>query len=233
MKGIVFLGDNKLEIQDFEDPVPGPNDVIIEIKASGMCGSDLKFYRANSGPSSLGLGGDDKPVIAGHEPCGRIVEIGSNVPKSHFQIDTRVMQHHYEGCGTCLHCSTGWQQLCVEGVKAVFGVTGHGAHAKYMKCPSSTLVPLREDISFVAGAAISCGTGTAWGALERLDLKASQIIAIFGMGPVGLSAVMLAKKMGSKVIAIDINKQRLERSVEFGAVTFLILQKDLHPQIVI
>ena len=84
MKGIVFLGDKKLEIQDFEDPIPGPNDVIIEIKASGMCGSDLKFYRANNGPSSLGLGGDDKPVIAGHEPCGTIVEIGSNVPKKKF-----------------------------------------------------------------------------------------------------------------------------------------------------
>ena len=217
MKGVVFLGDKKLEIQNFEDPSPGPNDVIIEIKASGMCGSDLKFYRANSGPSSLGLGGDDKPVIAGHEPCGTIVEVGSNVSKENFLIDTRVMQHHYEGCGTCSHCSTGWQQLCNEGVKAVFGVTGNGAHAKYMKCPASTLVPLRDDISFIAGAAISCGTGTAWGALERLDLKASQTIAIFGMGPVGLSAVMLANKMGSKVIAIDINKQRLERSVEFGA----------------
>ena len=217
MKGVVFLGDKKLEIQNFEDPSPGPNDVIIEIKASGMCGSDLKFYRANSGPSSLGLGGDDKPVIAGHEPCGTIVEVGSNVSKENFLIDTRVMQHHYEGCGTCSHCSTGWQQLCNEGVKAVFGVTGNGAHAKYMKCPSSTLVHLRDEISFVAGAAISCGTGTAWGALERLDLKASQTIAIFGMGPVGLSAVMLANKMGSRVIAIDINKQRLERSVEFGA----------------
>ena len=155
MQGIVFLGDKKLEIQNFEDPSPGPDDVIIEIKASGMCGSDLKFYRANNGPSSLGLGGDDKPVIAGHEPCGTIVEIGSNVPKKTFQLDTRVMQHHYECCGTCSHCSTGWQQLCVEGVKAVFGVTGHGAHAKYMKCPSSTLVPLRDDISFISGAAIS------------------------------------------------------------------------------
>ena len=75
MKGIVFQGDKKLEIQDFDDPSPGPDDVIIEIKASGMCGSDLKFYRANSGPSSLGLGGDDKPVIVGHEPCGTIIEI--------------------------------------------------------------------------------------------------------------------------------------------------------------
>ena len=155
MKGIVFLGDKKLEIQDFPDPIPGPDDVIIEIQASGMCGSDLKFYRANSGPSSLGLGGDDKPVIAGHEPCGVIVEIGSNVPKNLVSKGMRVMQHHYQGCGTCSHCSTGWQQLCDDGVKAVFGVTGHGAHAKYMRCPVSTIVPLRDDISFIAGAAIS------------------------------------------------------------------------------
>ena len=217
MKGIVFLGNKKLEIQDFKDPTPGPNDVIIEIKASGMCGSDLKFYRANSGPSSLGLGGDDKPVIAGHEPCGVVVEIGSNVSKNSFYKGMRVMQHHYEGCGNCFHCSTGWQQLCNDGVKAVFGVTGNGAHAKYMRCPASTLVPLREEISFISGAAISCGTGTAWGALDRLSLKASQTIAIFGMGPVGLSAVMLAHKMGAKIIALDTNQKRLDRSIEFGA----------------
>ena len=140
MKGIVFLGDKKLEIQNFEDPHPGPDDVIIEIKASGMCGSDLKFYRANSGPSSLGLGGSDKTVIAGHEPCGVVVELGKNISKDFISIDTRVMQHHYRGCGTCSHCSTGWQQLCVEGVAEVYGVTGNGAHAKYMKCPANTLV---------------------------------------------------------------------------------------------
>ena len=217
MKGIVFLGNKKLELQNFDDPTPGPDEVILEIQASGMCGSDLKFYRANAGPSSLGLGGDDKPVIAGHEPCEIIVETGSNVPKNLVYNGMRVMQHHYQGCGTCVHCSTGWQQLCDEGVKAVFGVTGHGAHAKYMKCPVSTIVPLRDDISFIAGAAISCGTGTAWGALDRLELRASQTIAIFGMGPVGLSAVMLAHKMGAKVIALDTNIQRLDRSLEFGA----------------
>ena len=147
MKGIVFLGQHKLEIQKFEDPKPGPDDVILEIKASGMCGSDLKVYRASEGPSSLGLGGEDKQVIAGHEPCGTIVELGKNVNKEIFKKDMNVMQHHYKGCGSCVHCSTGWQQLCVDGVKEVFGVTGHGAHAKYMKCPANTLVKLREDIS--------------------------------------------------------------------------------------
>ena len=75
MQGIVFLGNKKLEIQNFEDPKPGPDDVILEIQASGMCGSDLKFYRASGGPSSLGLGGDDKPVIAGHEPCELLLKL--------------------------------------------------------------------------------------------------------------------------------------------------------------
>ena len=71
MKGIVFPGDRKVELRDFPDPTPGPGEVVLEIKASGMCGSDLKFYRASgSAPSSLGLGGKGGPVIAGHEPCG-------------------------------------------------------------------------------------------------------------------------------------------------------------------
>ncbi len=226
MKGIVFLGNKKLELQDFKDPQPGPDEVIIEIKASGMCGSDLKFYRANSGPSSLGLGGSDKKVIAGHEPCGVVVEIGKNISKDIIFRDMRVMQHHYRGCGNCSQCLTGWQQLCIEGVAEVYGVTGNGAHAKYMKCPANTLVELREDISFKSGAAISCGTGTAWGALERLLLRAEQTIAIFGMGPVGLSAVMLASKMGAKIIAVDINSQRLSRAKQFGADLLINPNKD-------
>ncbi len=225
MKGIVFLGNKKLEIQNFKDPVPGPNDVILEIKASGMCGSDLKFYRANTGPSSLGLGGEDKQVIAGHEPCGIIVELGKNVSKNKFYKDMRVMQHHYKGCGECIHCETGWQQLCIDGVKEVFGVTGHGAHAKYMKCPSDTLVKLREDISFKSGAAISCGTGTAWGAIQRLSLKGYETLVVFGLGPVGLSAVLLASNMGINVIALDINKKRLDRAKKFGAKQILNPQK--------
>ena len=226
MKGIVFLGNKKLELQDFKDPQPGPDEVILEIKASGMCGSDLKFYRANAGPSSLGLGGSDKKVIAGHEPCGVVIEIGKNISKDLISRDMRVMQHHYRGCGNCSHCSTGWQQLCIEGVAEVYGVTGNGAHAKYMKCPANTLVELREDISFKSGAAISCGTGTAWGALERLLLRAEQTIAIFGMGPVGRSAVMLASKMGAKIIAVDINSQRLSRAKQFGADLLINPNKD-------
>lgn len=229
MKGVVFQGERKLEIMNFDDPTPGPGEVVMEIKASGMCGSDLKFYRAASGASSLGLGSKSGPTIAGHEPCGVVVAVGPGVPDNQARVGMRVMQHHYRGCGVCEHCSTGWMQMCVEGVKEVYGITGHGAHARYMKCPARTLVPLPDSLSFDAGAAISCGTGTAWGALQRLGLQGDHTIAIFGQGPVGLSATLLASEMGARVIALDTNDERLERARDFGATSLInpLQEKDV------
>ena len=218
MKGIVFTGDRRLELQDFPDPTPGPGEVVLEIKASGMCGSDLKFYRAAAGAAAAGLGlGTGKLVIAGHEPCGVVVAVGSGVSDKQARVGMRVMQHHYRGCGACPHCSTGWMQLCVEGVAEVYGITSHGAHARYMLCPARTLVPLPDELSFSTGAAIACGTGTAWGALKRLGLQGDHTIAIFGQGPVGLSATQLATSMGARVIALDTSPERLQRARELGA----------------
>jgi threonine dehydrogenase-like Zn-dependent dehydrogenase len=217
MRGVTFPGDRKIEFIDFPDPTPGLGEVVLEIKASGMCGSDLKFYRAKGGPASLGFKAAGGPTIAGHEPCGVVVAIGPGVSEKQARVGQRAMVHHYRGCGVCPQCQTGWMQLCDEGVAEVYGVTGHGAHAKYMKCPARTLVTLPEELSFDAGAAISCGTGTAWGALHRLGLQGRHTIAIFGQGPVGLSATQLAAEMGAEVIALDTSADRLARAKEFGA----------------
>jgi threonine dehydrogenase-like Zn-dependent dehydrogenase len=213
MQGVVFLGSRQLEFQSFPDPVPGPGEAVIEVKTSGMCGSDLKFYRAKDGAASLGLG-DGGIVIAGHEPCGVVAEVGADVDKS--WLGQRVMDHHYLGCGTCKHCESGWAQMCLEGT-TVYGATGHGAHAPYMKVAASTLVPLPEALSFSTGSAISCGTGTAYGALQRLGVTAGATLAIFGQGPVGLSATQLATAMGLRVIALDVGEERLQRAAAFGA----------------
>lgn len=218
MKGVVFAGDRRVAFQDFADPTPGPGEVVLEIKASGMCGSDLKFYRAAPGEAAKLLGfSSARAVIAGHEPCGVVAAVGSGVSEREARVGQRVMVHHYRGCGVCPHCSTGWMQLCHEGVAEVYGATGHGAHAPYMKVPARTLVNLPDELSFETGAAISCGTGTAWGALKRLELTGDQTIAIFGQGPVGLSATQLASAMGARVIALDISNERLARAKEFGA----------------
>ncbi len=207
MKAVVFLGDRKLELMDYPDPTPGPGEVVLEIKASGMCGSDLHKYRA---PKL------EKLNIAGHEPCGIVAAVGEGVLEAQAKVGDRVMDHHYSGCGVCKHCREGWSQLCLDGT-TVYGSTGDGAHAKYMKVPAHTLVKLPDALSFKTGAAISCGTGTAYGALKRLDLAGDETIAIFGQGPVGLSATQLAKAMGARVIALDIGAERRELATKFGA----------------
>ncbi|MBV8241126.1 MAG: zinc-binding dehydrogenase [Hyphomicrobiales bacterium] len=218
MKGVVFLGDRKLELRAFPDPTPGPRDVILEIKASGMCGSDLHTYRAPADAGGVVTGGIKRAagVIAGHEPCGVVAAVGSAVTDKEARIGQRVMDHHYDGCGNCKHCRAGWTQMCLAGT-VVYGSGGHGGHAKYMKVPVSTLVPLPDPLSFVTGAAISCGTGTAWGALRRIRLQGGETIAIFGQGPVGLSATQLAVEMGARVIAVDIAPARRELARQFGA----------------
>ena len=128
----------------------------------------------------------------------------------------RVMNHHYKGCGHCKHCRVGWSQLCPKGI-VVYGMTGHGAHAPYMKVPVSTLVPLPDELSFEEGAAVSCGTGTAYAALKRLDVSGRDTLAVFGQGPVGLSATLLGKAMGARVVAIDIAPERLALAQALGA----------------
>jgi threonine dehydrogenase-like Zn-dependent dehydrogenase len=216
MRGVVFLGNRKLELQDFPDPEPGPGEVVVAMKASGMCGSDLHFYRATGGATaSLGLGATGA-VIAGHEPCGIIAERGAGVAETDAPTGARVMVHHYKGCGHCEHCRVGWSQLCAHGF-VVYGATGHGGHAAYMRVPASTLVALPDSLSFEEGAAISCGTGTAYGALKRLDVSGRDTLVVVGQGPVGLSATMLGRAMGARVIAVDIGAERRQLASELGA----------------
>ena len=209
MIGIVLLGERQVELRELPDPTPGPRDVILEIKASGMCGTDLHAYRRE-------MSGEEH-FIAGHEPCGVVVEVGNQVTKREAAIGARVMVHHYDGCGVCRHCKTGWTQLCDGGSVAFGSGKGHGAHARYMRVPAHTLVPLPDDLSFTTGAAISCGTGTAYGALKRLGLEGDETIVVFGQGPVGLSATQFGKAMGARVIAIEVSPERKQLAVERGA----------------
>ncbi|MGE3773064.1 MAG: zinc-binding dehydrogenase [Gammaproteobacteria bacterium] len=224
MRGVVFTGNSRLEMRQFPDPTPGAGEVVLEMKASGMCGSDLKFYRPPPGAAFAAIGIDASKLgpeladglIAGHEPCGVVAAVGASVDPRSFKIGDRVMVHHYYGCRVCDACRTGWSQMCEEG-PVVYGVTGHGGHADYMKVPAATLVHLPAELSYATGAAISCGTGTAFGALVRLELSARDTIAIFGLGPVGLAAVQFAHAMGARIIAVDIAEARVTRAREFGA----------------
>ena len=218
MRGAVFAGHRKIELREFPDPTPGPGEVVLAIKASGLCGSDLKFYRPAPGEAqrALGLGDVSEPLIGGHEPCGVVEAVGPGVSEAEARPGMRVMCHHYAGCGVCKHCRVGWSQLCRNGF-VVYGVTAHGAHADYMKVPARTLVALPDELSFTTGAAISCGSGTAYNALRRMDVSGRDTLAVFGQGPVGLAATQLGTAMGARVFAIDMTKERLEFAKDLGA----------------
>ena len=220
MRGIVFLGDRELEMGSFPDPTPGPGEVIVEIKASGMCGSDLHSYRQ---PKSVRT--PDKYCIAGHEPCGVIAAFGPGVSEERAPIGQRVMIHHYRYCGLCRHCRSGWSQMCLQG-GITYGVTGDGAHADYMRVQPEMLVPLPDELSFEEGAAVSCGTGTAFQGLRRLDVSGQDTLVVFGQGPVGLSGTILGKAMGARVIAVDITPERLELAKQHGADVVLNSRED-------
>jgi threonine dehydrogenase-like Zn-dependent dehydrogenase len=227
VRGVVFLGDRKVELRSFPDPTPGPGEVVLEMKASGMCGSDLKFYRSPPGAAqaALGLGNQKDPFIAGHEPCGVVVARGAGVSEKEAPTGQRVMDHHYSGCGVCKHCRVGWSQLCRAGI-TVYGVTAHGGHADYLKVPAKTIVQLPEELSFAEGAAVACGTGTAYGALKRMKLNGGDTLAVFGQGPVGLSATVIGAAMGARVIAVETSPERMKLAEQFGADAVLDSNKE-------
>ena len=220
MRGVVFTGDREIEMMEFPDPTPGPGEVVVEMKASGMCGSDLHQYRRpkSGGDFDRRLAGQPQP---GHRRARALRHRRRDRVRGQRQAGARSasgsMVHHYKGCTVCNHCRSGWSQLCQEEPVLVYGNNAHGGHARYLKVPAFTLVPLHDELSFTAGAAISCGTGTAYGALRRLKLSGNDTIALFGQGPVGLSATQLAAAMGARVIALDVSPERLERAKEFGA----------------
>jgi threonine dehydrogenase-like Zn-dependent dehydrogenase len=210
MRGIVFVGDREVEMRELSKPSPGAGEVVLAMKASGLCGSDLRAYRVpraqRGDPTALAVGG--------HEPCGVVAEVGPGV--STVRVGDRVMMHHYTGCGTCRLCRIGYTQMCLHHHE-VYGFTQGGGHQDFLNVPASTCVPLPDALSFEEGAACACGTGTAFHALKRLGISGIDTIAIFGQGPVGLSATQFAATMGARVIAVDVIPERLELASQLGA----------------
>lgn len=214
MKGIVFLGDGEVEIREFDKPAPGRGEVLVELKASGICGSDLMWLNR----TKKEIAGLPHVNPMGHEPCGVIAELGPGA--TGVAVGQRVMVYHYSGCGRCKYCRIGYEQLCVDGFN-YYGTSRPrgfgGGHEDYMVVPDRVCMALPDEMSFEAGAAVACGTGTAYSALKRVSASGYDTLAVFGQGPVGLSATMIGAAMGAHVIAIDVAPYRLDLAKKLGA----------------
>ncbi len=210
MKALHFVGDSLAELKEFDKPSPGNGEVLLEMKASGICGSDLGNFKESKSlkaeRSSL--------IIPGHEPVGVIAELGGEV--GNLSVGDRVIMHHYSGCLRCSMCRIGYTQMCLQHHE-VYGYSADGGHQDYMVVPAYTCISMPDELDFAAAAACACGTGTAFQAIKRLNVIGSETVAIFGQGPVGLSATMFAAQMGARVIAIDVVDTRLNLAKELGA----------------
>jgi (R,R)-butanediol dehydrogenase/meso-butanediol dehydrogenase/diacetyl reductase len=184
--------------------------VVVALRASGLCGSDLKAYRTCSSRT----GASATAVVPGHEPCGVVVELGPQA--AGVAVGDRVMVHHYAGCGECEMCRLGYTQMCLAGYE-IYGGTRNGGHQDMMAVPDYACVKMPDELGFPEAAACSCGTGTAFHAVKRLALEESETVAVFGQGPVGLSATMFATALGARVLAVDVTAERLRLAEKLGA----------------
>jgi D-arabinose 1-dehydrogenase-like Zn-dependent alcohol dehydrogenase len=209
MKAVRMVEPGKpLELQNIPIPSAGEEEVLVRVRAAGICHSDAHYRAGRSGMGTL-------PITLGHEVAGEVEWVGAKVTA--VQAGDRVCLHYNISCGDCDYCKSGNEQFCTT-VKMI----GHhvdGGYAEYIAMPARNAIPLPEEISFEEGATLMCASATALHALRRGRVREGEVVAVFGVGGLGLSAIQLAKALGAaEVYAVDIKQDKLELASEYGAI---------------
>ena len=215
MRGVILPGNSTTEIQQLPDPEPGPGQVLLAMKASTICGSDIRaIYREHhqGDPAETYQG-----VVAGHEPAGEVVAVGPNATR--LSVGDRVCVYHISGCGQCDSCVRGFQISCSSPQRAAYGWQRDGGHADLIMAEERDCIVLPDFVTFLDGACVACGFGTAYEGLLRAQTSGRDALAVVGLGPVGLAAGLLGGKLGAVPrVGIDPSVERRELAVRIGAV---------------
>lgn len=197
-----------LELQEIPVPQYGEREVLVRVRAAGICHSDV-HYRAGKSPVY------PLPMTLGHEVAGVVEAVGSQVTR--VKVGDRVCLHYMVTCGNCYYCSTGNEQFCEKGV--MLGHYTDGGYAEFIAVPERNAVKLPEEIPFEQGATLMCASATSLHALRKSRLKGGETLAVFGAGGLGMSAIQLGRALGaSDVYAVDINPAKLALAKDLGAV---------------
>lgn len=194
-------------LKEVEIPRIGPDDVLIKVKAVGICGTDVPILK--------GLREVPLPLIPGHEFSGDIVEVGEGVKD--FSIGQRVTPAIVIGCGSCYFCRTGHESLCDNILET--GIHVDGAFAEYVRVPAKVLHLLPEAMSYEDAAAID-PIASAYHPIKKVCVGSEDVVVVYGVGPIGLYTIQLLKAEGAKsIIAIDLRDagSRLELAKTLGA----------------
>ena len=212
MKGAYLPGNSTAVLKDAPIPKPGHGQVLVKTKACTICGSDIRaIYREHTGKGAEGY----QNVIAGHEPCGQVVEEGPGVRR--FKKGARVIVYHISGCGVCHDCRMGYMISCSSPLRAAYGWQRDGGMAEYMLCDEKDLVELPPALSYADGAQVACGFGTVYEAIMKVGVSGNDSVLVVGLGPVGLATAMLCKAMGAqKIFGVEANAYRIDLANKLG-----------------
>ena len=211
MRAAIIEGTGKMSLIEAPTPEAGPGEVVVRVRAVGICGSDVHGFKGQSGKRR------QPGLIMGHEAAGEVYEVGQGV--SRWKPGDRVSIDPTAPCGQCVTCSRGWQHLCPH--MTVIGSSmrsfKHGAMCEYVALRESQLYRLPDNLSYAEGAMLD-PVGNALHIFNRAPSEIGETVVIFGAGVIGLMAVQVAKLRGAgKVIAVDIAPSRLELARQLGA----------------
>jgi threonine dehydrogenase-like Zn-dependent dehydrogenase len=212
MTGVILPGNSTVEFREFDVPDPGHGQVLLKMKASTICGSDIRaIYREHLGKGPEAYQG----VIAGHEPCGQVVKAGPGLKR--FKEGGRAIVYHISGCGVCHDCRMGYQISCHGPQRAAYGWQRDGGMAEFCLVDERDLVELPDSLSYVDGACVACGFGTCYEAIRRIGVSGDDRALVVGLGPMGLATLMIARKRGATfLVGVDIDDHRLELTKKLG-----------------
>jgi propanol-preferring alcohol dehydrogenase len=197
-----------VELHEIAVPTPGPHDVLIRVRAAGICHSDVHYRAGRSRVEPL-------PLTLGHEVAGEIAAVGAEVRTR--AVGDRVCLHYLVICGQCDHCLAGREQFCGTGL--MLGHFTDGGWAEYLVVPERNAVRLPDTVSFEHGAVMMCSSATSLHALRKGRFAAGDTVLVVGAGGLGLSAVQIARELGaSRVIAADRSADKLTLAEQCGAV---------------
>ncbi|HUA98706.1 MAG TPA: zinc-binding dehydrogenase [Terracidiphilus sp.] len=211
MKAAYLPGNSTVELRTVAVPEPGHGEVLLRVKASTICGSDIRcIYHEHLGKGPEGYQG----VIAGHEPCGRIVSVGPGCRR--FKEGDRVIVYHISGCGVCNDCRRGYMISCTsEKYRRAYGWQRDGGMAEYMAAEEKDLIALPDELSYADGAQVACGFGTVYEGLEKIGINGNHAVLVTGLGPVGLATAALCRAMGADtIIGIDVVEERMKIALD-------------------
>ncbi|GBC75423.1 Alcohol dehydrogenase [archaeon HR06] len=218
----VRVGNIETGVMSFEDvpiPIPADNQVLIRIKACGVCHSNLHMiegdFRDFGIPAKL-------PIIPGHEITGVVTEVGRDVRS--FVVGDRVgIQVLYESCRNCDFCLSGNENLCLE--RKSTGEVVDGGYAEYIVAPYDFIYRLPDTLGFEEAAPLFCPGVTAYRAVKKAGVTFGQKVAVIGVGGVGHMSLQFAKLAGAEVTAIDVNEETLKMAEELGADNVLLARE--------